>query len=81
MSDDILVKQPETVAPSAKENSKESSRKSIFGNLNSDLKQALDTWEVLTEQMTNKVSPEEEQLCEVKKLLGELKSKLAEFGE
>lgn len=81
MSDSILEKQPETLAPSAKESPKEGSRKSLFGNLNSDLKQALDTWEVLTEQMATKISPEEEQLHEVKKLLGELKSKLAAFEE
>lgn len=81
MSDDTLVKQPEQMAPSAKESPKEGSRKSMFGNLNSDLQNALNTWDVLTEQMANKVSPEQEQLQEVKKLLGELKSKLAEFGE
>ena len=56
-------------------------KKSLFGNLNSDLRSALDTWEVLTEQAVTKVSPDEAQLKEVKKLLGELKSKLAEFGE
>lgn len=81
MSDDTLVKQPEPMATSAKESPKEGSRKSVFGNLNSDLQNALNTWDVLTEQMSNKVSPEQEQLQEVKKLLGELKSKLAEFGE
>ncbi len=81
MSDDTLVKQPEPMANSAWISPKEGSRKSLFGNLNSDLQSALNTWEVLTEQMANKMSPEEEQLQEVKKLLGELKSKLAEFGE
>lgn len=61
---------------------KETARKPLFGgNLNQDLSQALNSWEVLTEQMANKVSPEEEQLQEVKRLLGELKSKLKEFGE
>ncbi len=85
MSDDTLEKQPNAMAPSnkeaAKESSKDSSRRSLFGNLNSELQQALDTWDVLTEQMAQKVSPEETQLTEVKKLLGELKSKLAEFTE
>lgn len=66
-----------TTASSAKETGK----KSLFGNLNSDLKQALDTWDVLTETMSNKVSPEQEQLQEVKKLLGDLKAKLAQFDE
>ncbi|WP_413560685.1 hypothetical protein [Bdellovibrio sp. HCB209] len=62
---------------------KETGKKSLFGNLNSDLKQALDTWDVLTETMSksNKVSPEQEQLQEVKKLLGDLKAKLAQFEE
>lgn len=60
---------------------KESSRKSLFGNLNQDLKQALNTWDTLSEQVVNKRSPDEEQLQEVKRLLGELQSKLKEFGE
>lgn len=81
MSDDIVEKQPDTLALSAKESSKESSRKSLFGNLNSDLQQALSTWDVLTEQMAQKISPEEEQLQEVKRLLGELKAKLSQFSE
>ncbi|MDG0817735.1 hypothetical protein [Bdellovibrio svalbardensis] len=85
MSEDIVVKQPAPMAPSnkegAKESSKESSRRSLFGNLNSELQQALNTWDVLTEQMAEKISPEEEQLKEVKRLLGELKSKLSEFSE
>ncbi len=57
------------------------SRKGLFGNLNSDLKQALDTWEDLTETMAHKVSPEQEQLHEVKKLLVELKDKIKQFSE
>ncbi|MEN0057415.1 MAG: hypothetical protein AAGB31_01165 [Bdellovibrio sp.] len=60
---------------------KELSRKPLFQHLNEDLRQALDTWDTLSEEMSNKLSPEEEQLMEVKKLLGELKSKLKEFGE
>lgn len=82
MSDGILERQqnpiPDSSVPTEK---KESTRKSVFGSLNQDLKQALDTWDVLTEQMSHKLSPEEEQLHEVKRLLGELKSKLQEFGE
>lgn len=57
------------------------SKRSIFGHLNSDLQSALNTWENLTEQMADKVSPEEEQLQEVKRLLGELKSKLQDFND
>ncbi|MFM6929512.1 MAG: hypothetical protein ACKOX6_13670 [Bdellovibrio sp.] len=56
-------------------------RKALFGNLNSDLKQALNTWDVLTETMADKVSPDQEQLREVKQLLGDLKAKLAQFEE
>ncbi|MEK2644862.1 hypothetical protein [Bdellovibrio sp. BCCA] len=81
MSDGILERQQNPADTSASTEKKESARKSVFGSLNQDLKQALDTWDVLTEQMSNKISPEEEQLQEVKKLLGELKSKLQEFGE
>lgn len=81
MSDGSLEQQQNPTDSSANTEKKESSRKSVFGSLNQDLKQALDTWDTLTEQMTNKLSPEEEQLQEVKRLLGELKSKLKEFGE
>lgn len=56
-------------------------KRSLFGHLNSDLQNALSTWDTLTEQMANKISPEEEQLGEVKRLLGELKSKLQEFND
>ena len=73
MSDDNLEReQPqETKEPSAK--------KKLFGHLNSDLQNALNTWETLTEEMAHKISPEEEQLLEVKRLLGELKNKLKEW--
>jgi hypothetical protein len=54
---------------------------SPFGLLNKDLQKALNNWEVLTEEMTQKISPEEEQLKDLKRLLGELKAKLAEFGD
>ncbi|KHD87650.1 MAG: hypothetical protein OM95_13215 [Bdellovibrio sp. ArHS] len=86
MSDDVLEKQSNTPleGPGPSENSDKpasSARKSLFGNLNKDLTQALNTWDNLTEQMSNRVSPEEEQLQEVKRLLGELKSKLNEFSE
>ena len=57
------------------------SKRSIFGHLNSDLQNALNTWEDLTEQMAEKISPEEEQLQEVKRLLVELKSKLQQFND
>lgn len=56
-------------------------KKLLFNHINTDLKSALDTWEVLTEQVTTKVSREEEQLHEVKKLLQDLKKKLSEFSE
>lgn len=61
--------------------SSSTSKRSIFGHLNSDLQNALNTWEDLTEQMAEKVSPEEEQLQEVKRLLVELKSKLQQFND
>lgn len=72
---------------SAAAEKKESQRKSLFGNLNlnQDLKKALNSWDDLSEQVVNseqiqnKVSPNEERLHEVKKLLGELKNKLSEF--
>lgn len=64
--------------PICEEKSKKSSS---FGLLNKDLKAALNNWEVLTEEMSQKISPEEEQLKDVKRLLIELKAKLAEFGD
>ncbi|WP_413578094.1 hypothetical protein ACLVWU_06070 [Bdellovibrio sp. HCB290] len=70
-----------TTASTAKETGISAGKKGLFGNLNSDLKKALDTWDVLTETVSHKVSPEQEQLQEVKKLLGDLKAKLAQFDE
>lgn len=67
--------------PEKTEKRESSPKRSLFGNLNSDLKQALNTWETLTEEAAHKVSPDEEQLQEVKRLLGELKSKLNQFDE
>lgn len=87
MSNDILetarttrVNTTEKEATTAS-NAKETGKKGLFGNLNADLKQALDTWDVLTETITTKVSPEQQQLQEVKKLLGDLKAKLAQFED
>lgn len=87
MSDDTLEKlrptpasTTETAAPTAPA-PQGMGRKALFGNLNSDLKQALNTWDVLTETMADKVSPDQEQLREVKKLLGDLKAKLAQFED
>lgn len=57
------------------------STKPSWSHLHQELKHALSSWEVLTEQMSSKISPEEEQLLEVKRLLGELKTKLKEFEE
>lgn len=58
-----------------------SSERKSWADLNQNLKQALHTWEVLNEQMEDKVSPEVTQLGEVKRLLGELKEKLKQFSE
>ncbi len=52
-----------------------------WSRINSDLKSALDTWTSLTEQLTHKMSPEEEQLREIKSILGALKDKLQEFND
>ncbi len=62
-------------------NSDRNNEKKIWLDLNKDLKQALDTWDDLAEKTANKASPEQQQLKEVKKLLGELKDKLKEFSE
>lgn len=62
---------------------KEMSRKPLLGTLNTDLQSALNTWDVITtaEPPAKKANPGSEQLQEMKKLLGELKNKLAEFSE
>lgn len=82
MSDTLERQQPQTPdSPAPAEKKESTSRKSLFGNLNSDLKQALNTWDTLSEEMTNKIAPDEEQLLEVKRLLGELKSKINQFDD
>lgn len=60
---------------------KNPAKKKLFGSLNKDLKDALNSWDSLTAEMAKKVPPDEQQLQEVKRLLGELKSKLNEFED
>jgi hypothetical protein len=52
-----------------------------WGHIESDLKDALNTWSDLTHELANKISPEEKQLQEIKSLLGTLRDKLKEFSE
>lgn len=56
-------------------------KKNLFANLNTELKQALDSWDNLAQEVSTKKSPDEERLLEVKRILGELKSKLDQFEE
>lgn len=77
MSDDKIEREQ----PKDQETKEPSAKKKLFRNLNSDLRSALNTWENLTEEMAQKISPEEEQLHEVKRLLGELKNKLKDFED
>ena len=60
---------------------KDDLRAKKWNHINTDLKSALDTWTELTEQLAHKLSPEEEQLREIKSILGALKDKLNEFNE
>lgn len=55
--------------------------KPSWDHINTDLKGALDTWDELTDKMANKISPEEEQLREIKTILGTLKDKLKAFED
>lgn len=52
----------------------------IWDDLHNNLTQALGRWEHLSQEADRKVSPEEAQLQEVKRLLDELKNKLREFS-
>jgi hypothetical protein len=53
--------------------------KRLGKDLRSNWSQALTSWEKLSVETAGKRSPEEDQLREMKKLLGELKNKIAEF--
>lgn len=85
MSDDNLehIKPPASKesATDAAPTSGNGKSRPLFGRLNQDLKDALNSWETLSEEMGTKLSPEEEQLQEVKRLLSDLKSKLSEFED
>jgi hypothetical protein len=70
----------ETKDPS-KDAAKDVTKDPQWTHINTDLKHALDTWSELTEQLADKLSPEETQLQEIKTLLGTLKDKLKEFNE
>lgn len=49
--------------------------------IQSDLKQALNTWDELSIQLADKKSPEEEKLEEFKRLLNDVKTKLNELSK
>lgn len=55
------------------------SKKPSWVKVDTDLKAAIGSWQALTEQMADKIPPDEEQLREVKRLLSELKDKLKDF--
>lgn len=81
ISDDNLDKNTPPPSQADLSEKKPQSRKSLLGALNQDLKSALDNWDMVTEEVANKQSPEEQQLSEIQKLLGELKSKLSQFED
>lgn len=74
---DTLENAPQINPPP--ESKEDASKKPSWKKVDSELKAALGSWQVLTEQMADKISPDEEQLTEVKRLLSELKDKLKDF--
>jgi len=50
-----------------------------WGQLNEKLSSALQTWEDLSASVETKLSPDEEQLQEIKKLLKDLQTRIDEF--
>lgn len=82
MSESHPDSQPNPQKPPQGESTEEKGKKnSPFSLLNRDLRDALNNWDVLSEEVSQKASPEEEQLSDVKRLLGELKDKLKAFEE
>jgi hypothetical protein len=72
---------PSPSPKTAEENSEEAAvPQKIWDDLHENLTQALGRWEHLSQEADHKVSPEEKQLQEVKRLLDELKNKLREFS-
>lgn len=51
----------------------------IRSDLKSALDQAMNSWDRLSKEVEGKASPDQQQLNEVKRLLGELKNKLDQF--
>ena len=72
---------PDAPKPASRRSRALGSGFSNSGLLNSNLQDALQSWDNLTEQVAKKVSPDQAQLREVKKILSDLKSKLEEFDE
>ncbi|HRO68546.1 MAG TPA: hypothetical protein PL182_13325 [Pseudobdellovibrionaceae bacterium] len=52
-----------------------------WGRLQEDLKSALDNWTELSAKARARKSPEEMQLDEIRRLLGDLQSKIQHFEE
>jgi len=53
--------------------------KPSWSHINNELSQALNVWDDLTKDLANKLSPEQEQVEKMKRLLGELKEKIEQF--
>jgi hypothetical protein len=84
MTDDSLDNNKQQTPDSPQNGEKkDSSKKSLMGSLNPELKQALSSalgsWDTLSEQVVHKKSPEQERLSELKQILGELKLKIDQF--
>lgn len=65
---------------SGKRASESRKRKNNWDQLNNKLSSALKTWEDLSHSVGSKLSPDEEQLQEIKKLLKDLQSRMDEFN-
>jgi hypothetical protein len=79
--DDLKEEFKEELKEELKADSQKQPAGRSWDHIESDLKEALNTWSDLTEELADKMSPEEAQLQEIKSLLGTLRDKLKEFSD
>ncbi len=65
---------------SARRASDSRKKKNNWNQLNNKLSSALKTWEDVSHSVGEKLSPDEQQLQEIKKLLKDLQSRIDEFN-
>lgn len=62
-------------------NNENDEKKIHWKSIQEDLKSALDSWTDLSQKVTKRKTPEQQQMEEIRRLLGDLQSKIRDFDQ